>query len=133
MAAHYRRFFDRRCLLEQLEQRKGHFILFQGGRTIGFLGWVTAGRWEVIARSDRIAVPREEGWTHVLDSSSTKRFSLVKRFGKYHLRCSEKQTLLGIPLAGSFYKISTSDIPRLREWEPDLRQWLDEVEELMKT
>jgi hypothetical protein len=24
------------------------------------------------------------------------------------------------------------DIRRLREWEPDLRQWLDEIEELIK-
>ena len=100
---------------------------------MGVLDWVTAGRLEVLTRSDSITVPREEGWTHVFDSPTTRRLYLVKCFGKYFLLCKETQTLLGMPLGVECYGISTSDIPRLGEMAPSIRQWLDEVEALMET
>ena len=100
---------------------------------MGVLGWVTAGRLEVLTRSDPIPGPREEGWTHKNDSSFTTRFYLVKCFGKYCLQCVETGTTLGIPCYWQHSRFSTSDIPQLREIAPDLVQWLDEVEELMET
>ena len=100
---------------------------------MGVLGWVTAGRLKVLTRSDPVPAPRKEGWTHKFDSSFSTRFYLVKCFGKFRLHYVETGKTLGIPCFWEHSTVSTSDIPRLRELEPDLRQWLDEVEELMKT